>query len=288
MRLKKVEGFDPQKYLKLEKAPLGVWIGEFLKRNKEFIEECNRVEQERVKSGRDIPPHFFLMYGFDVKNWERKKQGRGGQIEAILPPPVKGVRIFDPEDRTALEKLRKLQVSARARGEQTDSGLFDVCDLSLTTIRDYEYIPEFKPKENELPERFWYDTALESLFGVQMVDYRYVAKGTHLVYDAKDKLLLAVDLRGKKEDIFKEINRYLETHSLPEKPRVLPNKWPFYLMVFDLRHQNPNGKRLPFEKIRETIVEAVKQDTGLQNENEASRYYKRCVKLINGGYRRYL
>lgn len=255
-------GFDIEKFKRqysgLKKAPLEVWIAEFLRRNKEFRKDCD--EAWKYPPAELLPEEKLQKYGVNVSYWHLERPGELPEVEVTLEPPVRGVRIEKKESNPIYDKIWNRMFST---GEPKSVHLNFLLDQKVPAKYVLSYLLG-EPGVGCSPE----------------TDKNLIS--------ADDKLLLAVDLRRTPAEIMRLIVEFLETHLPPEESRRRYKEWLVYLMVYDLRHMNPNGRRLTFEKIREIIVKVIKRDTGMKSENDASRYYKNCDELIRDGYKRYL
>lgn len=260
--MEKVAGFDieefKRQYSGLENAPLEVWIAEFLRRNKEFRKDCD--EAWKYPPAELLPEEKLRKYGVNVGSWHLERPGLLPEVEVILEPPVRGVRIEKKGSNPIYDEIWNRMFS---KGEPKD--------VFLNFLLDQKVSPKY---------------VLSYLLGEPGVGC--LPEADKNLINADDKLLLAVDLRRTPAEIKKLIEEFLEVHLPQPESRRHFDVWLRYLMVYDLRHMKPNGKKLTFEQIRAIVVKAIKHNIGMKSENDASRDYKICEALIREGYKRHL
>lgn len=254
-----VPGFDPENYLKLKEAPLEVWIAEFLRRNREFRDDCE-------KAWRYPPAELTLeekldKYGVFVNNWHLDKPGDLPTVEVTLFPPVRGLRIED-YDSPRFEKIREKHSNADG----------------LDALTLYNTMSQERSAEDVL-------SYLLKLISMDRPHNNGAAK--RIVAD--DMLLLAVDLRCPREEIDHWIGKFVDAHIHFPK-RTHPKKWLGYLMVFDLKE----FRRLSDDEIgevMESVLPEKKHRDGdsfyLETQNIRDSY-RTAKELIEGNYRKYL
>ncbi|OGL47291.1 MAG: hypothetical protein A2W05_07340 [Candidatus Schekmanbacteria bacterium RBG_16_38_10] len=262
--------FNHADYDYLDKASLEDYISEFLWRNDEFIKFCIKLYhyQKNDKEYRlniyNVRAELFnkfkiYPYAVPLLNKDKMAEFNNAKRPKVgLPPPVTAYRIFSGENDENKIKSKKLSEKIKKYLEQDDwiSALW--CNHHLGKIHADDDV----------------EGILEALFGNTGND-RYYAIG--------DTLLLAIHLDSTKEEIEKDIQKILSIHKQRRKGSQRPDKWKYYLIVYDLRKQD-----MSYETIEEILSNAYEEKEDVFDIENLKNYYKNALELINGGYKRYI
>lgn len=284
--MKKEEPFDvasfKKKYEKLKTAPLEVWIAEFLMRDEQFQEDCNKLHKT-VKAIKKIsPPEFkkaagwnFIIalqhkYGVGFTNRQPEMWATGKPLIAHPSPPLRAVRVFASgtgEDERG--RTKALEIKLKRKG---------CIATDFEKHRTWAHLETDSSKKKQV-QRKPAEMALYGLLGT------YGDRGRSL---EKDALLLAIDLRRTEEEIIDHVLELLQIHLLPKGNRRVPKKWTHYLMVYDLREKH----RMTFNKIGDLLSASYPAQSAdalnFSQVRNVQNYYNKAKKLIEGEYRLFL
>lgn len=254
-------------YEKLKGASLEVWIAEFLRRNKEFREDCDEA--------RKYPPSALWLgeklkkYGVLVQSWQLESPGALPEVEIEILPPVRGVRIekSGAGNSQLINHLNRLdKVSPSEAGyligiANQDASAHDL----LNHLLDYQ-LPTFQ--------------SLTDPAAQQHVSTPW----------AEDILLLAVDLRRPREEIDEWVNKFVSFHHIKGKPHALPKRWIEYMMIYDLVEIHGMSTDQTGDIMTKIFPERKqkKGDPFYENFLNVSKSLETGRKLINGRYKKYI
>ncbi|MFC1549468.1 hypothetical protein ACFL4R_01195 [Nitrospirota bacterium] len=96
-------------------------------------------------------------------------------------------------------------------------------------------------------------------------------------------LLLAVNLKRSKKDIKDKIDEILDNY-IPKQSRKRDEKWKQYIITYDLKEKY----KLSFNEIADLFLIKFPDDEKQYELKNIRNNYKEAVKLIKGGYKKYI
>lgn len=102
--------------------------------------------------------------------------------------------------------------------------------------------------------------------------------------NAEDTIYCGISRKARKEDVLREIEKVLDQNRLRSKPKIRDDKWPWYLIVYDLHKEGFD------DKIIENILSEVFPKFALMFDYvNIKNYREAAIRLINKGlYKKYL
>jgi len=284
--------FEPADYDYLDTASLDIWVSEFLSRNKEYVNDYNKM----VKMGYSDAYRYhielykkykvFINYSRVVAQNSPKMVVSDSTFKQLKPfPEFKNLRKYLkslPEleilDLKTLTHLSK-PVSAHRIFERS---------IDVETIRDHvRKMFEFSEKGDYVTasnmnysEGLNLDTDLESI-----LEEFFGLPDEHSNYFCGDSLLIAINLKYPKDLIEKEIQKILKLHKKRKEKTFRFDKWKYYLIVYDLKSAYPH---MSYDKLGDVLQDAYPKHKRTFDAKNCENYYKNALYLINGGYKEYL
>lgn len=252
--------FDPSRYKHLDRANLQTWIREFLSRNQEFMADYKKFTAK--------PSALLTGEPVNVSSPIYKKY-------KVLPPYV------TPDNRDQLQNDAKPNIYIRRNVR------------SMRLFEHYNAYRTFK-EQNDLdnvtdPEVF--DTTIgtipvpSSKSAVTILGGLLDEPPEDTTYPCGDTLLLSVNLTSSRKNIEEGIKKILDIHKERKEGNFRPDKWKFYLIVFDLKKAYEN---VTWDEIAGTLYDAFPDHGHILDAKNVENYYKGALALINGEYKKYL
>lgn len=278
--------FDIEKFKKsysgLRKAPLEVWIAEFLKRDEQFQEDCKQLDKATKAIKKISPPEIKKaagwnviialqqQYGVGFTNWQPEKWATGKPLLTHPSPPLRAVRVF-ASDTGEDERSRTKAIEIKLKRK-------DCVATDFEKHRTWAHLETASGRKKQVPRRPA-EMALYDLLGT------HGDRGKPL---EKDSLLLAIDLRRTEEEIIDHVRELLKIHLLPKTNRRVPKKWLNYLMVYDLAETHEKTYKEIANLLAPSFEAGSDDETNFSHVRNIKNYYDKAKKLIEGQYREFL
>lgn len=254
--------FNYSDYDRLDGASLQDMVAQFLMRNKSFMQDYRMLDSMSIEQK---GTHIVTMgekYGVIVVPSDLNiiKDFNPEVPKIVLPSPVTALRYVAFNDSDVKDALRNDCLNAFKKG-----------------ISDAAYYHDGMELEREKTD---------------ILDYLGIWRKNG-IYCGGDRLVLSIDLNKKMFDVYHEIRKILDIHykhltsqNVEREERKRFKEWKKYLIIYDLI---TDGNE-PFE-VAEIIAPhypSRKKDEKEQLERTISYGYGECLKLISGGYKKYI
>jgi len=287
---KKQFEFNPADYDYMDSMPLEGWIWEIIRRSEEYTKDYKELEIILTNSERDA---------FSISEFFAVAEKRSIDLVAFSLEfganglPREFIRVPDPD---------YFLVTGDLSIPKPQSKYIDVKDsLEVGAIEPVTFYPYKKYIDREIHSLH---KVLGEFDGTLISQEDDVAAAEHLfvrhlaISTPEDTIYVGISRKARIKDIEKCLLKKIRGYLTPKKKRERDDRWKYYLIVYDLKEENPN---LNYEDVSNILIDAypdVKTKTGKKTQlveggdffdtKKCENFYKSALALINGDYKKYL
>jgi len=254
----------------MDRLPMKGWAWEFLRRNKHYIkafirldemvkgnvwsDECDKILSEVTK----VASPYGLLIGRGSSSLHKSKDN----YLTLKLPPFKG---------------------ANAMGNKYFGYSHHTCHVPRPSIRycDFDGYLLFFPFP-QIPDYVIYNSF--DVLPDERIELRLSSIKDIPITESNDIFFIAVSKNANIRDLKQKMLKDIADILLKHKPRIVKEKWKYYLIVYDLKQRVNDA--LSYQEIANILIGAYPEDQEeyFAETRNINNWYKKADSLIKGGF----